>query len=111
MTEVTQAQKRFEIAEYAAKEALEEAKQKKAIGEAEAYAAKLKVAAGLTPLEEATIEKDKAIGIANAIAGVQLPVIMMIGGGGKGGGGNGLNPFDAVGLKAFKDIVDDMAKK
>jgi len=111
MKEVTQAQKRFEIAEYEAKEALEVAKQKRAIGEAEAYAAKLKVAAGLTPLEKATIEKETAIGVADAMKSIQFPVIMMIGGGDKkGGGGTQLNPFDAVGLKAFKDIVDDMAK-
>ena len=106
ITEVTQAQKQFEVAELAAKTSLEEAKKVKAAGEAEAYANKLKVAAGLTPLERATIDKDTKIGIATALAGVKFPESMIISGGGNGGGAN---PFEAVGLNALYDLSNKMA--
>lgn len=108
MKEVTEAQKRFEIAEYEAKQAMEEAKKRKAIGEADAYAARLKVQAGLTPLDRANIQKETAIGIAEHLKGIKFPSIMIIGGDGKGS--NHVNPFDAVGLKAINDLVTDMAK-
>ena len=57
IAEVTQAEKQFEVARLAALTAAEEAKKVKAAGEAEAYASRLKVQAGLTPLERATIDK------------------------------------------------------
>jgi regulator of protease activity HflC (stomatin/prohibitin superfamily) len=107
ITEVTQAEKQFEVARLAAATALEEAKKVKAAGEAEAYANKLKVQAGLTPLERATIEKDTKIGIAQALAGVKFPEQMIISGGGNGGGAN---PFEAVGLKALYNLSDEMSK-
>lgn len=87
--------------EVATQVALQAEQQKKAIiakGEADAAATKLKVAAGLSPLEKATIDKDTAIGVAAELAKVRLPGLMVIGGDGKGGQ---VNPFDAVGLESF----------
>jgi hypothetical protein len=87
-----------------AKKAVEEAKKVRAIGEAEATANKLKVAAGLTPLERATIEKETRIGVAAELAKVTLPSTLII------GGGNGSsNPFEAVGLNAFYDLSKKMS--
>lgn len=102
---VTVAKKKFEVAQYEAKQALEEAKKTKAAGEAEAYAARLKVKAGLTPLEKAEIDMKTRIGVSANLAKVVLPKFMILGGS-AGGGGTKLNPFDAVGLKQFIDIVD-----
>lgn len=99
---VTDAQKAFEVAKFARLQADEEAKAKILQGEAEARVAKQKVAAGLTPLERATIAKDTAIGVAAEMAKIQLPSMMVIGGDGKGG--NTVNPFDAVGLESFMRI-------
>ena len=106
IAEVTQAQKQFEVAELAAKTALEDAKKVKAAGEAEAYSNKLKVAAGLTPLERATIDKDTKIGIAQALSGVKFPEQMIISGGGNGGGSN---PFEAIGLNSLYQLSEKMA--
>lgn len=108
IAEVTQAEKQYEVARLAAATSLEEAKKVKAAGEAEAYSNKLKVAAGLTPLEKATIDKETKIGIAQALAGVKFPEHMIIGGGGANGG---VNPFDAVGIKALYDLSEKMAGK
>lgn len=100
IAEVTQAEKQFEVARLAALTSLEEAKKVKAAGEAEAYAAAMKVRAGLSPLEKATIDKEKAVAVAQAIASIKLPSMMIIG----GNGNSGMNPFDAVGLKSFIEI-------
>lgn len=108
MTEVVEAQKRAEVARLEAQRATYEAQKIKAEGEAQAYAARLKVQAGLTPLEKATIEKDTKIGIAAELAKVKFPETMIIAGGdGKGGSAN---PFDAVGLKALYELSDKMSK-
>lgn len=118
-TEVTDAQKRAEIAEIKAEQEKEvarlqaeqakyEAEKIKAQGEAEAYAAKKKVEAGLTPLEKATIEKETKIGIAEALAKVKFPSSMVIGGGSNGGS---VNPFDAVGLQSLYELSEKMAIK
>ncbi len=96
--------------EVAAQQALQAEEQKKAIiakGEAEAEAARLKVAAGLTPLDKAMIDKETAIGVAEKLAKVQFPQMMVIGGGGSNQ--SALNPFDAVGLKSFIDISKELA--
>ena len=103
--EVTKAQQEFEVAALAAKKAAEEAKRIKAQGEAEAYAARMKVAAGLTPLEKATIEKETKIGVAQALAGIKLPTYVVAGG---SGGGN--TAMDAMGLKMMSELVDKMSK-
>ena len=107
ITEVTQAEKQFEVAELAAKTALEDAKKVKAEGDAKAYAAAAAVRAGLTPLERATIEKDTKIGIAQALSNVQFPNQMIISGGGNGGGG--ANPFEAIGLNSLYQLSEKMA--
>lgn len=106
--EVTRAQQAFEVAEFRAKEASEAAKKIKAEGEAEAYSARLKVQAGLSPLEKAQIEKDKAIGVAAAIAGpngITLPKAVM-----SGGQGSGNTAMDAMGMKMIMDIIDKLSK-
>ena len=57
-TEVTRAQQAYEVAQFAAKEADEKAKKTIAEGRAEAEIARLKVQAGLSPLERAQIDKE-----------------------------------------------------
>ena len=104
--EVTKAEQEFEVARLAALKAKEDAKRIEAQGLAEAAAAKAKVAAGLTPLEKATIEKETAIGIARALADSKVrwvPEIIV-----SGDGGNGNNAMDAVGLNMMMDIVKKM---
>ncbi len=107
-TEVVEAQKRAEVAKLAAEQAKYEALKVKQEGEAEAYANKLKVQAGLTPLEKATIEKETRIGIAKALASVKFPEHMIISGGSSGTGST--NPFDAVGLKALYELSNSLNK-
>jgi regulator of protease activity HflC (stomatin/prohibitin superfamily) len=107
--EVTKAEQEFEVARLAALKAKEDAKRIEAQGLAEAAAAKAKVAAGLTPLEKATIEKETAIGIAQALADSKVrwvPEIIV-----SGDGGNGGNAMDAVGLNMMMDIVTKMNNK
>lgn len=103
---VTQAQKDFEVAQLDKKRAEETAKAEIVKGEALAKINALKVQAGLTPLERATIAKETAIGVAAELAKVQFPQMMIIGGSDKGGP---LNPFDAVGLDSFMKISEKMA--
>lgn len=107
MTEVVEAQKKTEVAKLAAQQAKYDAEKIKAQGEAEAYAAKKKVEAGLTPLEKAKIEMETKIGIAKALAGVRFPEHMIISGGGNSGGAN---PFEAVGLQALYDLSNRIGK-
>jgi len=104
--EVTKAQQEYEVAALAAKKAAEEAKKIKAQGEAEAYAARMKVAAGLSPLEKATIEKETKIGVAQALANIKLPTYVVAG----GSGGSGNTAMDAMGLKMMTDLVNQMSK-
>jgi len=100
------AEQEKEVARLAAEQAKFEAEKIKAQGEAEAYAAKMKVEAGLTPLERANIEMKTKIGIAEALAKVKFPDRMVIAGGSNNGG---INPFDAVGLKALYELSGKMA--
>lgn len=109
MTEVVEAQKRAEVAKLEAERARFEAQKIKAEGEAQAYAAKLKVQAGLTPLEKATIQKETQIGVAAELAKVKFPDTMIIAGG--DGRGSSPNPFDAIGLKALYDLSEKMSNK
>lgn len=106
--EVTKAEQAYEVARLEALEAKEVAKKIREQGEAEAHAARLKVQAGLTPLERATIEKETAIGVAQALAGSEVrwvPEVMVVG----GNGSNGANPMDAVGLNMLLDIAKKQA--
>ena len=76
---------------------------------AEAEGDRLKVQAGLSPLEQAKINKETAIGVAAALAGpegIVFPSIVVNGGG--NGGGN--DPLQTLNIKMLNDLVDTMAK-
>lgn len=106
-TAVIEAEKETEVAQQQALQAMEQKKAIVAKGEAEAEAARLKVAAGLTPQEKAKFDMDTAIGVADKLSKIQLPKMMVLGGGANGQ--SPLNPFDAVGLKSFIDISKQIA--
>lgn len=102
---VTKAQQEFEVASLEAKKAQQVALKVKAEGEAKAAANRALVAAGLTPLEKATIEKETAIGIAEALANSKVrwvPEIIM------GNSSSNGSAMDAVGLNMMMDIVKKM---
>ena len=101
--EVTTAQKLYEVAALSAKK--EDENRKAAIykGQGEAEAARLKVAAGLTPQEAAEWAFKTKVGVATALAGVKYPQIL-INGDSKGG-----NPMDAISIKFLMDINDKLA--
>lgn len=103
---VVEAEKNTRVAEQLALQAEQNKKALLSRGQAEAESAKLKVAAGLTPQERATIDKETAIGVAAELAKVRLPQLMVIGG---GQNGTQVNPFDAVGLEAFIRMSREMA--
>jgi hypothetical protein len=103
--EVTIAQKEFEVAKLNAEKAKAEAAAAITNGRAQAEVNRLKVQAGLTPLERAQIEKETKIGVAAELAKVQFPQMLIIGGDSKGGP---TNPFDAVGLESFMRINNTM---
>lgn len=105
---VTDAQKKFEVAEFQAKEAKEIAKKIVAEGRAEAEANRLKVQAGLTPQEKAEWQYKTSVGVAEQLAKIQFPKMMILGGNQKG---SSLNPFDAIGLESFIKISDSISKK
>lgn len=107
--EVTKAEQEYEVARLAALKAKEDAKRIEAQGLAEAAAARAKVQAGLTPLEKATIEKETAIGVAQALANSKVrwvPEVMVVG----DSKGNAANPMDAVGLNMLLDIAKKQSK-
>ena len=106
---VTQAQKNFEVAQLNRQRAEEEAKASRIKGEADAAIARLKVNAGLTPLERAQIQKEIAIGVAREMANIKFPSMMIMGGG--NGGNQAMNPFDAVGLESFIRISKQLGEK
>lgn len=99
----TIAQKEYEVSLLSRKQAEQDAASEIVKGKALAEVSRLKVQAGLTPLEKATIEKETRIGVAAELAKVQFPGMMIIGGNGSNGG---MNPFDAVGLESFMRIND-----
>jgi len=105
--EVTIAQKEFEVAKLNRQKANEDAAADIVKGKALAEINRLKVSAGLTPLERATIDKETRIGVAAELAKVQFPGMLIIGGDSKGGA---TNPFDAVGLESFMRINDRLNK-
>lgn len=107
--EVTKAEQAYEVARLQALEAKEIAKKIEQEGLAKASANRALVNAGLTPLERATIEKETAIGVAQALAGSEVrwvPEVMVVG----GNGNNGANPMDAVGLNMLLDIAKKQSK-
>jgi len=106
--ETTIAQKNLEVSQLQRKQAEQDAAAEITKGKALAEVSKLKVQAGLTPLEKATIDKETKIGVAAELAKVQFPGMMIIGG---GGNGSATNPFDAVGLESFMRINDRLNKQ
>lgn len=106
--ETTIAQKNLEVSQLQRKQAEQDAQSEIVKGRALAEINRLKVQAGLTPLERATIEKETRIGVAAELAKVQFPGMLIIGGDSKGGP---TNPFDAVGLESFMRINDRLNKE
>lgn len=104
---VIQAQMAKEVAAQQAQQAKFEAEKVLTEGRALAEANKLKVQAGLTPLERAQFEKDTKIGVAEAMSNISFPSTMIIG----GNGGAAINPFDIIGLEAYYKMVGNMSKK
>lgn len=107
IVEVTKAEQEREVARLAAEKAEFDKKKVVAEGEAKAAANRALVAAGLTPLEKATIEKETKIGVAQALKDIKLPKVVMTGGSSSGGAGAA---FDAMGLKAMTELVDKMSE-
>ena len=107
MKEVTIAQKQFEVSQLKRKQAEQDAAAAITNGKAEAEVNRLKVQAGLTPLERATINKDTAIGVAHELAGLQLPNMMVLGGG--GANGRAADPFEAIGIENLLRINERFA--
>ena len=105
---VTEAEQEYEVARLAALKAKEDAKRIEAQGLAEAAAARAKVQAGLTPLEKATIEKETAIGVAQALANSKVQWVPQVMINGKEGANNAA--LDAVGLKMLLDIAEKQSK-
>lgn len=80
-----------------------------ALKKAEAEGDKLKVLAGLSPLEQARIDKETAIGVAKALAGpngITFPMIVA-GSNGQNGSSGALQTLE---LKMLNDLAKDMAK-
>jgi regulator of protease activity HflC (stomatin/prohibitin superfamily) len=107
--QVVKAQADFESAQFARKQAEQEAAAKVAQGQAEAQVSRLKVAAGLGPLEKATIAKETAIGVAHELAQTTFPTSMIISGGNGGKGGN-LSPIEALGFESMYNLTEKMSK-
>lgn len=103
-TEVTRAEQNREVARLAAEKAEFDKKRIIAEGEAEAAANRAKVAAGLTPQERAEWEYKTKVGVAEAVAKVELPKVVM------GGGGNNGTAMDLMSLKFATDLVEKLSK-
>ena len=100
---VTKAEQERETSRLAAEKAEFDKKRIIAEGEAEAAANRAKVAAGLTPQERAEWEYKTKVGVAEAVAKVQLPKIVT-----SGGGSN--NAMDMMSLKFATDLVEKLSK-
>lgn len=103
--EVTKAEQEYEVARLAALKANEDKKKIIAEGEAEAAANRAKVAAGLTPQERAEWDYKTRVGVAEAVAKVKLPTVVM-----GGNGNNGGNTMDIMSLKFATDLVEKLSK-
>ncbi len=102
---MTKAEQEYEVARLEALKANEVKKRIIAEGEAEAAANRAKVAAGLTPQERAEWDYKTKVGVAEAVAKVQLPTVVM------GGGANGGNQtMDIMSLKFATDLVEKLSK-
>lgn len=99
----------LEVSKLAAQKAQQDALRIKYEGEAKAAANRALVTAGLTPLEKATIEKETAIGIAQALAKSNVrwvPEVMING----QGNNSSFNPLDAVGYNYLLEIGKKVSK-
>ena len=102
--EVTKAEQEREVSRLAAEKAEFDKKRIIAEGEAEAAANRAKVAAGLTPQERAEWDYKTKVGVAEAVAKVQLPMLVM------GNNGSNSNAMDMMSLKFATDLVDKLSK-
>lgn len=85
-------QEQYKLEQKAAAEAAVFAGQKKRTdADADAYAARQAVAAGLSPWDRAQFEKDTKIGVAEALSKIQLPATYMT-----GNNGNGNSMLEAI---------------
>lgn len=100
---VTKAEQERETARLAAEKAEFDKKRIIAEGEAEAAANRAKVAAGLTPQEKAEWEYKTKVGVAEAVAKIELPKIIA-------GGQGSSNAMDMMSLKFATDLVDKLSK-
>lgn len=76
-------------------------------GRAQAEANRALVSAGLTPEQRMTMDIEIADKVSANLSQIKFPEIMIFG----GGSTSPTNPFDAVGLEAYRKIVKDMAGK
>lgn len=100
---VIDAQKNTAIEEEKTLQALEYAKQIEASKKAEAAGNMALVAAGLSPLEEANIQKETDIGVAQAISRMQWPQIMIF-----GGEGSAQDPMSAINLRMLQSVANEI---
>jgi len=105
---VTEAQKAFEVEQYAAKRALETAKKVRAEGAAKAAANRALVAAGLTPRERAEFDLKIADAVSKNLSKTRFPGVVMSGNSGKSGGAE--NPLAAMGYNAMYDLSKKMMR-
>jgi len=103
-TEVTKAEQEREVSKLAAEKAEFDKKRIIAEGEAEAAANRAKVAAGLTPQERAEWEYKTKVGVAEAIAKLELPKIIM-----GGSGSSGSSAMEMMEMKFATELVDKLS--
>lgn len=103
---VIQAEKAKEVAQQEALQAKYIADKIAEEGRAQAEANKALVSAGLTPEQRMNMDIQIAEKVSANMAKIKFPEIMIFGGGDKGG--SPTNPFDAVGLEAYRKIVKSM---
>lgn len=104
---VIRAQKEAAVAEQNLRRDKLNAAAKLALKKAEAQGDKLKVAAGLSPLEAAEIERDTRIGVMKALAGPSGIVFPRIVSGGSDGQGGALQTFE---LERLYELSNKMSK-
>lgn len=107
---VIRAEKEALVAEQNLKRDKLKAASELALKKAQAEGDRLKVAAGLSPLEQAQIDKETAIGVAKALAGpngITFPTIVA-GGGDKNGSSGALQTLE---LKMLNDLSKEMTKR
>lgn len=102
---VIQAEKAKEVAQQEALQAKYIADKIAEEGRAQAAANRALVSAGLTPEQRMNMDIEIADKVSSNMAQIKFPEIMIFGGGGKG---SPTNPFDAVGLEAYRKIVKSM---